>query len=585
MKYEDITIAECIDKINESLFLPDIQRPYVWNEDDIYLLFDSICRDYPINTVLFWFLEKRTLEKEKYIKRIKFISERWEESKIDTSPINRDNYFLTIDGQQRITSFYLSLKGTYKIKIRRSIVNADLFFNILSGKEENDKEMLFEFQFFPQDKDDVWEETIEDKKKVIPTYKKYWIRVKYIVGLEQLHEVQSKIKAKIKDEIQYELTDEQNGILFKFWSKIKFEKLVNFYNEKTQDYDKVLDIFIRTNSGGQKLSYSDLLFSFIKLKWPDARDKFTELLKVLNDGGKFKFSHDVILKTILFFHAKDQDGLKYRTVNFTDEILNITKQEWDTKIVNAFKLVKDLLVSRFLLTQDKLITSYNAIIPIVYFVYKYDKKGIGEEMNKITPELEISIREWLITSMLTGVFGGQSDGILNKAKKAIKESSSNETFPKNILFEKFNEAKPALVLKVTEDLISKASYNSTESFLILSLLYKHSVNFSPLLDDNKPQQDHILSRNELKKGSIPVEKINSIFNLRFVSASDNRIKSDESFKEWRIRLGSTIMSNHFIPDKEWDYSLYDQFISERKEKVIKEIIDLSKSSNGNDNTE
>ena len=585
MKYEDITIAECIDKINESLFLPDIQRPYVWNEDDIYLLFDSICRDYPINTVLFWFLDKRTLEKEKYIKRIKFISERWEESKIDTSPINRDNYFLTIDGQQRITSFYLSLKGTYKIKIRRSIVNADLFFNILSGKEENDKEMLFVFQFFPQEKDDVWEETIEDKKKVIPTYKKYWIRVKYIVGLEQLHEVQSKIKAKIKDEIQYELTDEQNGILFKFWSKIKFEKLVNFYNEKTQDYDKVLDIFIRTNSGGQKLSYSDLLFSFIKLKWPDARDKFTELLKVLNDGGKFKFSHDVILKTILFFHAKDQDGLKYRTVNFTDEILNITKQEWDTKIVNAFKLVKDLLVSRFLLTHDKLITSYNAIIPIVYFVYKYDKKGIGEEMNKITPELEISIREWLITSMLTGVFGGQSDGILNKAKKAIKESSSNETFPKNILFEKFNEAKPALVLKVTEDLISKASYNSTESFLILSLLYKHSVNFSPLLDDNKPQQDHILSRNELKKGSIPVEKINSIFNLRFVSASDNRIKSDESFKEWRIRLGSTIMSNHFIPDKEWDYSFYDQFISERKEKVIKEIIDLSKSSNGNDNTE
>jgi uncharacterized protein with ParB-like and HNH nuclease domain len=404
MKYEDITIAECVEKINDSLFLPDIQRPYVWNEDDIYLLFDSICRDYPINTVLFWFLEKKTLEKEKYIKRIKYISERWEESKVDTSPINRDNYFLTIDGQQRITSFYLSLKGTYKIKIKKNIVNADLFFNILSGKEENENEMLFEFQFFPQEKNDVWVETITDKKKVIPTFNKYWIRLKYIVSLEQLHEVQSKIKAKIKDEIQYELTDEQNGILFKLWSKIKYEKIINYYNEKTQDYDKVLDIFVRTNSGGEKLSYSDLLFSFIKLKWSDARDKFTELLKVLNDGGKFKFSHDVILKTILFFHASDQDGLKYRTANFTDEIINQTKEEWDTKIVNAFKLAKDLLVSRFLLSHDKLITSYNALIPIVYYIYKYDKKGIGEEANKLTPEIQISIREWLITSMLTGVF-------------------------------------------------------------------------------------------------------------------------------------------------------------------------------------
>ncbi len=70
MEYKDWTITECIKKVNDSLFLPDIQRPYVWEEDDIYLLFDSICRDYPINTVLFWFLEKGTLEKEKYLREL-----------------------------------------------------------------------------------------------------------------------------------------------------------------------------------------------------------------------------------------------------------------------------------------------------------------------------------------------------------------------------------------------------------------------------------------------------------------------------------------------------------------------------------
>ena len=573
MKYEDLTIAECVDKINDSIFLPDIQRPYVWDEDDIYLLFDSICRDYPINTFLFWFLEKKTLEQTRFIKRIKFISERWEDIKVDTSPVNRDNYFLTIDGQQRITSFYLSIKGTYKIKIRKKVVNADLYFNILSGKEENDKEMLYEFQFFPQEMADVWVDREKVRRKTDQTISKYWIRLKYIVGIEQLYEVQSKIKSKVKDEIQHDLTGEQSGILFKLWSKIKYEKIINYYKETTQLYDKVLDIFVRTNSGGEKLSYSDLLFSFIKLKWSDAHDKFTDLLKILNDEGKFKFTHDVILKTILFFHAHDQDGLKYRTANFTDEIINLTKQEWDSKIVNAFKLTKDLLTSRFLLTHDKLITSYNAIIPVIYFIYKFDKRGIGEEDDKLTTEIQISIREWLITSMLTGVFGGQSDGILNKAKKAIEDSSTPGSFPKEKLFEKFKEAKQALILKVTDDLISKASYNSTESFLILSLLYKHSVNFAPLLDENKPQQDHILSRNELRKGNISDKKINSVFNIRFVSASDNRIKSDESFNDWRKRLGAKILENHFIPDQEWNAGNYEQFLAERKEKVIKEIID------------
>ncbi len=571
MRYDELSIAECVNKINNTIFLPDIQRPYVWKEDDIYLLYDSICRDYPINTVLFWFLERKTLETNRFIKRIKFISERGEDNRVDTSPLSYDSYFLTIDGQQRITSFYLSLKGTYKINIGRNTVNADLFFNFLSGVEENEKEILFEFKFFPQEKNDVWVETIRDRKNLVPDITKNWIRLKYIVNLEQLHEVQTRLRSKVRDEIQYELTDKQNGILFKIWSKINYEKMISFYNEKTQDYDKVLDIFVRTNSGGEKLSYSDLLFSFIKLNWPEARDKFNELLKELNDNGRFKFTHDVILKTILFFHANDQDGLKYRTSNFTDEIIDNTIKEWDHKIVNSFKLVKDLLVSRFLLSHDKLITSYNALIPITYYFYKYEKKGIGEESNRLTNETQNSIREWLIISMLTGVFGGQSDSILNKAKKAIEESSSETCFPKDKLFEKFNEAKPALSLYITDELINKAKYNSTESFLILSLLYKQSINFSPILTDNKPQQDHIISRSELKKANVPEDRINSIYNIRLVSAIDNRVKSDESFIEWRNRLGSKIIENHFIPDYDWDATNFDNFIESRKTLVLNEI--------------
>lgn len=573
MEYKDWTITECIKKVNDSLFLPDIQRPYVWEEDDIYLLYDSICRDYPINTVLFWYLEKKTLEDNRYIKRIKFITQRDEENTLETGPLSRDNYYLAIDGQQRITSFFLTLKGTYKIRQKKNSnpVAADLYFNFLSGVEEDEKEMLYEFQFFPQTHPDVWVETIEDKKHTNSSYTKNWIRIKYIASLDQLHEIQTKVRKKVNNEISFDITDDQNGRIFKLWSKINYDKLITFYEERTQDYDKVLDIFIRTNSGGQKLSYSDLLFSYIKLHWNTARDEFNELLKELNEGGKYKFSHDFILKAILFFNANEQSSLKYRTQNFKPEIIASTTKEWEGRIVKTLKLIKDLINSRFLLTNDKLITSYNSLIPIAYFIYIYKIKGIGEDQNEITPELQSFIREWLITSMLTGVFGGQSDGILFKAKESIDKSSRPNYFPKAELFNKFNEAKPALKLEVTKDLISKYAYNAKESHLILSLLYNHSINFAPLISDNLPQQDHIISQSELKKAKIPKEKINSIFNLRYVTATDNKIKSDETFIAWSERLGEKVLQTHFIPSGKWDGSNFDEFLEKRKALFFKQI--------------
>ncbi|MEI9954871.1 MAG: DUF262 domain-containing protein [Ferruginibacter sp.] len=273
MKYEELTINECLDLVNETLFLPDIQRPYVWGEEDIYLLFDSICRDYPINTVLFWYIKKETLQSNTFIKRFRFISERNLENQIDTSPIQRDSYFLAIDGQQRITSFYLTLQGTYKIKIKRTWHNADLFYNLKSGVEENEDGILYEFKFFQQTNQDVFVETIEDKKSKITTSKN-WIRLKYIYSINERKEVLESSKKRISDLISIEIDKDQNNIILDLWFKLKQDKLISYYNEKTQDYDKVLDIFVRTNSGGQKLKYSDLLFSYIKLHWNEARDKF-----------------------------------------------------------------------------------------------------------------------------------------------------------------------------------------------------------------------------------------------------------------------------------------------------------------------
>lgn len=569
MKYEELTIAACVDLVNETLFLPDIQRPYVWEESDIYLLYDSICRNYPINTVLFWYLKKETLQNNQYLKRFKFITERNQENQIDYSPLARDTYYLAIDGQQRITSFYLTLEGNYKIKQKRTWVDADLFYNYESGITENEDGILYEFKFFPQTNNNIFIEEIEDKDDKSIIIKK-WIRIKFIYALQERKEILQSIKEHVRLSIGEEISNNANDQILEIWFKLKNDPLISFYKEGTQVYDQVLDIFIRANSGGEKLSYSDLLFSYIKLHWNEARDKFSDLLKLINEGGKFKFSHDFILKTILFIHANDQEHLKYRTNNFKPAIIDDTKLNWQSKLEPAIKLTKDLLVNRFQLTHDKLITSYNALIPIIYFNYRNNKKGIGEESDKLTIELQRTIREWLITSMLTGVFGGQSDGILNKAKKALVSSATSDYFPMKELFKNFNDSKPALNLKISEKIVSDAQYNSIDSHLLLSLLYKNSVNLAPMLQDNKPEQDHIISKSELNDSKISKEKINSIFNIRWAIQSDNRNKSDELYIDWKNRLPDA-PKRHFIPEGDWTANNFDEFLQARKVIFLKEL--------------
>ena len=69
-KYEDLSIKKLVEGINESYYLPEIQREFVWNsdkskfEDKVYDLFDSLMRGYPIGTMLFWEVKHEDLERD-----------------------------------------------------------------------------------------------------------------------------------------------------------------------------------------------------------------------------------------------------------------------------------------------------------------------------------------------------------------------------------------------------------------------------------------------------------------------------------------------------------------------------------------
>ena len=113
MNNQKETIRKFVNYINNpghlgGFWLPNIQRPFVWNEEQIERLYDSILREYPIGTLLIW-------KNKSKIKHRKFI-DNW----VDTInllqfnvPINENQKMLVLDGQQRMQSLFIGLKGSY----------------------------------------------------------------------------------------------------------------------------------------------------------------------------------------------------------------------------------------------------------------------------------------------------------------------------------------------------------------------------------------------------------------------------------------------------------------------------------------
>ena len=76
MAYEKpITVKEAINSIqNQEYILPAIQREFVWNTKQIELLFDSILRDYPISTFLFWKVKAENVKRFKFYRFFSIIT-------------------------------------------------------------------------------------------------------------------------------------------------------------------------------------------------------------------------------------------------------------------------------------------------------------------------------------------------------------------------------------------------------------------------------------------------------------------------------------------------------------------------------
>ncbi len=594
MGYQSRTIKQVLPDINESIFLPAIQREFVWNTDQIVQLFDSVLREYPIGSFIFWNLNGDFAESQlKYY----FVRNHIEDSiypdefnnvhhrnpKVPEYEQIPDSVSLVVDGQQRLSSFYIGLQGTYVEKQKyRQRKNPDawtrkqLYLNLLSNPSQQNEDNLklrYEFQFKAPDPTQSSDE--------------YWFRVGDILEIDTLEKAMTRAN-EIGDELDG-ISDAQEHYILKnittLYNAIHARDIVNYYEEDKQDNERILDIFVRANEGGTQLSKSEILLSIATSYWAadeenpvDAKEEINSFVTNLNqayiDEG-YDFGSDFVLKSLLV--AADLSA-EYRIRAFTHENLSLMKEIWEGgDIRDAIESTVDL-ISEFGLTGRSL-TSRNALIPIVYYFY-------ANRNTKLTTDSEVGARvrprilQWLCSALLNSNFNSRPDQIIEDSRDAIKQADSGE-FPLERIQRQIRMRGKAVGFspEIVEDLFDETNYNSTKIYLLLSILYYPE----PALDDSY-EVDHIFPRSLLEKDRLienygfdpsKAEKYESlrdhVSNLQLIE--ENQSKGDQPFDEWISTRSDTYYERHHIPKEERLYELenFPEFIEERQDLLRKHI--------------
>ncbi len=567
---EPITIREAIDSVHKKKYLlPAIQREFVWSTYQIERLFDSLMRDYPISSFLFWEVDKENIKNYQFYEFVREYHER-DNTHNPKANVNGENGVTAIlDGQQRLTSLYIGLKGTYAYKLPRKRWDNDsafpkrkLYLNLLSPSEDSDFEYDFRF--------------LTDEEASVSNGDQYWFPVGKILDLTEEYEVNDYLIENDISTYEKEKYRFANRTLYKLHSIIHKNKTINFFLEKDESLDKVLNIFIRVNSGGTQLSYSDLLLSIATAQWKekDAREEITTFVDEINSiGDGFNINKDFVLKNCLVLSGFRD--IAFKVDNFNQKNMLTIEQKWD-EITRAIKSAV-ILVSCLGYHRDTL-TSNNALIPIAIYLYKIGCPSNLAESSKYETDRKL-IFKWLVIALLKRTFSGQPDNVLRPIREVI--SGSQNGFPYEEIINKLKGTTKSM------------SFDDDEIYNLLYYQYGQPYTYSalafiyPSLDfRNKFHQDHIFPKKlfaekRLKKRGISdndiefyLENYNCLANLQLLEGVPNQEKSGKDFDSWikekypNNNDRKMYMERHYIPDIDLSLGNFREFIEERQKLIV-----------------
>ncbi|RVY18530.1 DUF262 domain-containing protein [Helicobacter pylori] len=439
----------------------------------------------------------------------------------------------------------MGLKATLKKKrARNDNPNAyeekRLYLNLKHQPDMDNPEDNYQFEFHAQ--------------KPENDTKHFWFKVGDILELKNVWNYAS----------EHGLKDNALRLLEKLKNAFCTEKLISYFEETEKNLNKVLNIFIRVNSGGVKLSYSDLLMSILTASFSsDIREKMNDLVDTLKEKGFPNVGQDPVLKTCLLLIGKDTT---FELKNFNKKNIKEIEDNWEKiteSIYDAAKLLKTFGYAGYL-------GSAYILSSLAYFYFLNPKMDKNDEEQAL---------KFVRNAQITSYFSNSTDTKLNNIANSMKDAQTFESFNHNLA--KY-EKNP---LKITNDMIEEkvlySQYGDSQVFPILQILYpnlKYKANTFHI--------DHIYPKSKFKKENKKLDKDfyeceDHLYNLQLLEGAENSAKKDKDPESWlkeeykdERAIEEYKRKNYIDPNLKLEWENIKEFREKREEAIITKLKEM-----------
>lgn len=372
-----------LDKIDANqLFVPAFQREYVWKRDDVKQLIDSLIKEYPTGTMLTWDTANPPELKGPH--------------KYNTQ---QGTVKLLLDGQQRITSLYLLIRGEIPPYYNLSEINdtRGLFVNLATLE-------LSYYMKSRMENNPIWQNITDVFQR----------KIRHRDVMRKLEEHGVEVERELDDKI-YDNAQAIENILDRDFP----EQII----PPKASVKEAIDIFYKVNASGVALTEAELALAQISGYWPDARDTFKAKLALLAEQG-FVFKLDFIVYALLgclYYLGSDMRRL-HGEENLVEEsapdgtlLRKDIKGAWSILDKYVLDYVMNLMRSKGFVDHTYEINSVYALIPIIVFCYK--------EHGQTLPEQQLNrMLKWFYYSQIRTRYVSQLPQKLDFDLRIVKES-------------------------------------------------------------------------------------------------------------------------------------------------------------------